>query len=410
MKNSTETTTIEIVHVSGDGIALYTRFPGQTAPQPCFVELDCDKRTLTAESNPEIGNAVPVHVWHHRILRWTIPCLTDDAVNALLDELADDAGIVCDGYTCEWDGSDHVGRYTDDAEAAMERIREACARDWSEADQVRVWTADEWYQSEGFEAQIASLGITAETTDEQIAEIAEREEEAASAEGHTVEGIEKHMEWLRDKCRAENGGCRYTLRSDGADLEITAEDLADARRQARDWIRDGSYDEISSTIWVDCDIMQGGEVVATVTEAMDPVEPECSDETGHDWRAPHHLVGGLVENPGVHGHGGGVVSVEVCILCGCKRTCDSWAQRPDTGEQGLNSVEYEEGAFQLHTYAVIDEDRRVVHIWSDARTEGGLGKRGDDLVDEYHGTAWLAVEDAEEGDCVDEGGRVVDED
>lgn len=41
-------------------------------------------------------------------------------------------------------------------------------------------------------------------------------------------------------------------------------------------------------------------------------------------------------------HGGGVVVREVCAVCGCYRETDSWAQRPDTGEQGLKSIAYEE--------------------------------------------------------------------
>jgi hypothetical protein len=56
--------------------------------------------------------------------------------------------------------------------------------------------------------------------------------------------------------------------------------------------------------------------------------------------SPYAVLGGLRENPGVQGHGGGVTIHRVCAHCGCLRIYDSWAQRRDTGEQGLASTSY----------------------------------------------------------------------
>jgi len=78
------------------------------------------------------------------------------------------------------------------------------------------------------------------------------------------------------------------------------------------------------------------------TVAIDPDEPDCVD-VAHRWRSPHRLVGGIAENPGVWGHGGGVMITECCMRCGCARLTDTWAQDPETGEQGLTSVRYEPG-------------------------------------------------------------------
>lgn len=80
--------------------------------------------------------------------------------------------------------------------------------------------------------------------------------------------------------------------------------------------------------------------------ALDPEEPECDHEDGHDWQRPHEILGGLKENPGVWGNGGGIIANSCCMRCGCKRTWNSWAQNPETGEQGLDSVEYEPGAYR----------------------------------------------------------------
>ena len=45
---------------------LYLRYSGQTNPQPAHIEIDPEEKTITAEANPEIGNAVPMNVWHGR--------------------------------------------------------------------------------------------------------------------------------------------------------------------------------------------------------------------------------------------------------------------------------------------------------------------------------------------------------
>lgn len=78
----------------------------------------------------------------------------------------------------------------------------------------------------------------------------------------------------------------------------------------------------------------------SITITIDADEPDCEHEDGHDWQSPIEVVGGLRENPGVHGNGGGVIITEVCAHCGAYRITNTWAQRSDTGEQGLRSIEY----------------------------------------------------------------------
>ncbi len=121
-----------------------------------------------------------------------------------------------------------------------------------------------------------------------------------------------------------------------------------ALREARSGVERGNYsDEIEGTIWIDVRVhCRETDESASGTVQLDEDEPDCdSDEAAHDWQSPYALLGGIKENPGVWCHGGGVIITEVCIRCGCKKVTDTWAQRPDTGEQGLTSVSYEEGAF-----------------------------------------------------------------
>lgn len=74
--------------------------------------------------------------------------------------------------------------------------------------------------------------------------------------------------------------------------------------------------------------------------AIHPDEPNCCEGHTHEWHSPESL-GGCKENPGVWGHGGGMIIHELCKHCGFKRITDTWAQDECTGEEGLTSIKYE---------------------------------------------------------------------
>jgi hypothetical protein len=188
---------------SVSGTELYHRYPRQTEPQDAYVWLNCKTRRLGAEYNPEIGNAVPTSVYHGHVQRWTIPTLKGAAATALLESLAPLAARVCDGYSSEWDGSNHVAEFTADAEAAREEIERLCEDADGERDGVVVWEAADWLGGiGGLEAQAAELGITAATTDAQLETI--ETECVAEARGESVdeiEGLWAHLKRVRDAVR-----------------------------------------------------------------------------------------------------------------------------------------------------------------------------------------------------------------
>ena len=176
---------------------LYCAYPGQTSPQDCYVELDPKTGALTASYNGEIGNAVPMLVWHNRIFRWAIPCLTADVANSLLEEIAPLCQQICDGYSEEWDGSNLVGKIDADATEAHRAVAEACDRGWDEHELVQIYSADQWYGGLGsVEQQARELGIGEETTDEEFEEIVNAEINAVDA-GTVVSGQREHLEWIR---------------------------------------------------------------------------------------------------------------------------------------------------------------------------------------------------------------------
>lgn len=149
----------------------------------------------------------------------------------------------------------------------------------------------------------------------------------------------------------------YRLRDpeSGVTEEVQAKSIQGARRKAREWAEGGDYAN-ESTVWVDVEIYEtvidadGDECwrhAEDITVPIDPEEPSCTD-AAHDWESPIEIVGGIAENTGVFGHGGGVVMTECCMRCGCARVTDTWAQNPVNGVQGLESVSYEPGKYADH--------------------------------------------------------------
>ena len=93
-------------------------------------------------------------------------------------------------------------------------------------------------------------------------------------------------------------------------------------------------DDVDVTTWVHIAVFdedEDGEFterIGAAVVAIDPPEPPCRSESGHDW-APHSTSG----------HGGGVRIAEACEHCGRQRVTDTWTTDPATGEQGT-SVSY----------------------------------------------------------------------
>lgn len=182
--------------------------------------------------------------------------------------------------------------------------------------------------------------------------------------GETPEAVAKALSLDFDP--SENAVMLPGWVADDGNCEVEFPDAESGEAAAQEYVEGGDWgSDENKTFWIGvCAWRKGftvedGEVeeVETDSEAhtieVNPTEPECEHEDGHDWQSPHELVGGCESNPGVWGNAGGVVINEVCIHCGCGRTTDTWAQNPVTGEQGLTSVEYQEDAFDL---SVLDED------------------------------------------------------
>lgn len=80
---------------------------------------------------------------------------------------------ICNGHEVVWNGHNHVGRLTDEAAAAVEQLSEYLSY-WEP--KYTYWDADEWLYDSAIEH------ITAATTDEELADLAEQFTELAKAE------------------------------------------------------------------------------------------------------------------------------------------------------------------------------------------------------------------------------------
>jgi hypothetical protein len=198
---------------------LHHHYHGQTAAQDCYVELDCRDGALQADWNAEIGNAVPMPVWHNHILRWGIPALRPAAADELLVRLTPQAQRVVDGYDTKWDGNNTVATYSDDAAQAAEEINDICealGEDPAAPGLLIVWDAGEWYATGGTD----HLGVTATTTDAELETIEERERAEALHEGVDVlHGLTRLLEELREEAREL---------ADDEDDEVDRDDIIEA--------------------------------------------------------------------------------------------------------------------------------------------------------------------------------------
>lgn len=152
------------------------------------------------------------------------------------------------------------------------------------------------------------------------------------------------VELARERLAESDEPRAWTLREEGYDYcrDSIHTSVEDALETARGNVERGNYSDAEGTIWIDVSVHceATGESQSTTVQ-LDEDEPGCADGEEHEWESPHEIVKGIAENPGVWGKGGGAIIHEVCLRCGCARITDTWAQRRDTGEQGLTSVSYD---------------------------------------------------------------------
>jgi hypothetical protein len=168
-------------------------------PQTPYLDLD-----LTSPDKPIHIDAccqidgTPISVWHGVVRRyWLSPktdaeALTTDINAGVFDDLFQ---RIVDGSEVEWDGANYVGRLNEDARAAEEEL-EKLLDDYADGT-IGLWEAGEWLQDSSDE----DLGVTATSTDDELAKKARELEEEARAEGAIVVWLEDELKERRQALR-----------------------------------------------------------------------------------------------------------------------------------------------------------------------------------------------------------------
>lgn len=161
---------------------LHRHYDGQSEAQDAYIELDLRQSSLLADYNSEVGNAVPFTVRYGFERRYSIPVLTGEAANRVMDEIAPVASRVLADWEEIWDGNNRVARLGEAAEAAeaeiMERLglsmgygeREFENQGFDDCDVVGQWDIDGATNG----CEVEEYGITSETSDERLDEIERR--------------------------------------------------------------------------------------------------------------------------------------------------------------------------------------------------------------------------------------------
>jgi len=206
--------------------ALYCRYAGNYEPQPVYISLDLADGALYADYRAT--NDTPGRVWLGQVRTWEIPPLVADAANELMQDIAPLAQRILDGSDIEVNPrtGDRVGVLNDDAMAAEWEIYEII-ENWREDPTVSVVeeiSVGDWYS--GGDDPCDELGLTAETTDDELEQLAAKIEEDIRAAAGAVVVVTGAEEWVR----ARRDELRDELRNE---LMQVASDLG-ALRERRD--------------------------------------------------------------------------------------------------------------------------------------------------------------------------------
>lgn len=154
----------------------------------------------------------------------------------------------------------------------------------------------------------------------------------------TIERVAKLTGWpVIDGCLVPEPDVWHA--TDGnAEIGYVGDDkVRSGKRAAEAYVECGDWGDRNETKWITvrawlAGINPDGDEVEVKAEShtitLEPEEPTCESPL-HEWK-----------QLSLRGNGGGVIIRERCEQCGVERTINTWAQDPETGEQGLHQVTY----------------------------------------------------------------------
>lgn len=212
------------IEITYDGESLYHKYPGEHRPQDCYIEIDWRDGRMTAAYNPEIGNSVPLAVYHGHVERFRIPALRSPAVERLLEKLEALAERALGGYSVGHDSQgNEVAMFDGDSDIARREIRRVCEDETlDEQDQIVVYAAEDWFGVLPDKDLCDALGVSAFSSDELLERLAEEAQEQMTG-GDLLEGALPWLKALRERMQdkfGEQAVC--SLSADGLELHTAA--------------------------------------------------------------------------------------------------------------------------------------------------------------------------------------------
>ena len=118
------------------------------------------------------GDGIPADEWHDRTLTFRVPHCRESTMEAFLNdpEVKELLERVHFSHIVSWDGTNMVGKLLDDGYQAVQEFRQAIARDLH--DEYDFWNANDWLGQNTPD----EIGISANSTDEELAELAKEVE------------------------------------------------------------------------------------------------------------------------------------------------------------------------------------------------------------------------------------------
>ncbi len=169
-------------------------------PMTAYLELDLETHGLDVCLYHQV-DGVPMRVWHGITRRYHLPEavdaieLTTDINNGEFDALFD---AILDGSEVYWNGSNWKGTLSEAGYDAEEELRDRL-QDYVYYDIGGLWDAGYWLQFSSAE----DFGITADTPDYELEELATMLESDAESECVRLWGAYEYLEWLREELKEE---------------------------------------------------------------------------------------------------------------------------------------------------------------------------------------------------------------
>lgn len=152
----------ELIAADAKKAPLFHQYRSELQPQPAYIEIDEDGN-VSVDYSGETGSGVPMRVWNRRDLRISVPGnVQGRALHALITKYGAAAiERLHAGHSVEWDGSNYVGRLTQDASEAFEELERAAEG----LTTVAVWSLSEWLG----QSRIGDLWPEGKTIEEAVA-------------------------------------------------------------------------------------------------------------------------------------------------------------------------------------------------------------------------------------------------